>query len=108
MREREIAESIMGTLRDDDRPLRDRLYAVLTGALLAVGPPWPEDTEAYRLLGEVDQLMRQARAATPRPSRCTGEPWRSTRRRSGRSTLKSPRASTTWPHCTGPAPRRSG
>ncbi len=50
----------MGTLRDDDRPLRDRLYAVLTGALLAVGPPWPEDTEAYRLLGEVDQLMRQA------------------------------------------------
>ena len=60
MREREIAEDILSALRNDDRPLRDRLYAVLTGPVLAVGPPWPEDPEAYRLLGEVDRLMRQA------------------------------------------------
>ena len=60
MREREIAEDILSTLRDHERPLRDRLYTVLTGALLAVGPPWPGDPEAYRLLGEVDRLMRQA------------------------------------------------
>ncbi len=65
MREREIAESILGNLRNDDRPLRDRLYAVLTGALLAVGPPWPEDPEACRLLGEVDQKMRRIQAALP-------------------------------------------
>ncbi len=60
MHEREIAESILGNLRDDDRALRDRLYAVLVGPILCVGPPWPEDLEAYRLLGEVDRLMRQA------------------------------------------------
>ena len=60
MHEREIADSILGTLRADDRPLRDRLYTVLVGPILCVGPPWPEDPEAYRLCGEVDQLMRQA------------------------------------------------
>ncbi len=60
MYERETAESILGNLRDDDRPLRDRLYTVLVGPILSVGPPWPEDPEAYRLLGEVDRLMRQA------------------------------------------------
>ncbi len=60
MREQDIAQDILGTLRADNQPLRDRLYAVLTGALLAVGPPWPEDPEAYRLLNEVDRLMRQA------------------------------------------------
>ena len=60
MHEREIAQDILGTLRNDDRPLRDRLYTVLVGPILCVGPPWPEDLEAYRLLGEVDRKMRQA------------------------------------------------
>ncbi len=74
MRECEIAESILDNLRNDDRPLRDRLYTVLTGALLAVGPPWPGDPEAYRLLGEVDRLMRQAlrRLARLNPERGAG------------------------------------
>ena len=66
MHEREIAESVLGTLRADDRPLRDRLYAVLVGPILSVGPPWPGDPEAYRLCGEVDRLMRQALRALAR------------------------------------------
>ncbi len=74
MHEHEIAEDILGNLRNDDRPLRDRLYAVLTGAILSVGPPWPGDPEAYRLLGEVDRLMRQALRGLARlnPERSAG------------------------------------
>ncbi len=34
--------------------------------MLSVGPPWPEDPEAYRLLGEVDRKMRQALRALAR------------------------------------------
>ena len=60
-----IARLILETMQNDEWSLRDRLYGILTGPLLAIGPPWPEDPEAYRLLSEVDQKMRRIQAALP-------------------------------------------
>ena len=60
MHEREIARENLSTLRDHERPLKERLYKALVGPNRCVGPPWPEDPEAQSLLGEVDRLMRQA------------------------------------------------
>ncbi len=67
-----IAKVILGTMEDAEWSLRDRLYAVLTGPILAVGPPWPEDPEAYRLLGVVDAKMRRIQAGLPADSKKVG------------------------------------
>ena len=54
-----IGDVILETMKNDEWALRDRLYGVLTGPIPGVGPPWPDDPEAYRLLGELDQMMRR-------------------------------------------------
>ena len=59
MDRRRIGDVILETMRNDEWTLPDRLYGVLTGPILAVGPPWPDDPEEYRLLGELDQMMRR-------------------------------------------------
>ncbi len=50
----------------------------------------------------------RARAATPRPSRCTSAASRSARRRWGPTTPTSAPRSTTWPAVPGPGPLRRG
>ena len=67
MEYRSIGDLILKTMRNDKWTLSDRLYGVLTGPILAVGPPWPEDPEAYRLLGDLDQMMRRLQKGLPDP-----------------------------------------
>ncbi len=65
MDHRSIGDVILKTMRNDKWTLSDRLYGVLTGPIPAVGPPWPEDPEAYRLLGDLDQMMRRLQKGLP-------------------------------------------
>ena len=63
-----IGDVILETMKNDEWLLPDRLYVVLTGPILKVGPPWPTDPETYRLLGDLDQMMRRLQKRLSNPN----------------------------------------
>ena len=59
----EIVRAIAEIMANEDRFLRDRLYEVLAGPMLAIGPPWPDDTPA---LFELEAQLRELQRSTGR------------------------------------------
>ena len=59
----EIVRAIAEIMANEDRFLRDRLYDVLAGPMLAIGPPWPDDAPA---LIELERQLRELQRSTGR------------------------------------------
>ncbi len=61
----ELARSILVAMANESWPLRERLHAVLTGPLLELGPPWPDDVPA---LVDLDRQLKELQEPLDSPS----------------------------------------